>query len=325
MLFLNAGAWLTSDHRAAVKELQTFLDVAGLSADKIAVEILEARIDDINRLRHLAGLLRESGFLLVLDDVGSGHSNLDRIPLIQPDILKVDRSLIARIDCDYHKQETLKSLVGLSRKIGSLVVAEGVETEGEAIVALELGADFLQGFFLSRPSSDGSLKTEKEAPVSIEALGQNFKRYMVGKINDRKAQHRRCGIVLTEVLNRLSNAEVDRFDEVLRLTAPEYPHVECMYVLNASGIQVTETICNPNVQRRERGVMFHPAFRGTDHSLKEYYYILLDVELPKYTTDPYVSFASGNICRTISTYFRDARSKALYVLCIDVAANESAG
>jgi hypothetical protein len=75
------------------------------------------------------------------------------------------------------------------------------------------------------------------------------------------------------------------------------------------------------MRRRETGVMFHPAPRGTDHSLKEYYYILLDVELQKYTTDPYVSFASGHLSRTISTYFRDD-DNSLYVLCIDVLAGE---
>jgi hypothetical protein len=65
-------------------------------------------------------------------------------------------------------------------------------------------------------------------------------------------------------------------------------------------------------------VMFRPAPPGADHSLKEYYYVLLDVELQKYTTDPYVSLATGNLCRTISTFFRDSRNNKMYILCIDV-------
>lgn len=323
ILFVNGGAWLNVDHVAAVERFQAMVRTAALSADKVAVELLEAKIDDIHQLRDLVRLLRRAGFLLVLDDVGAGHSNLDRIPLIKPDILKVDRSLITRIDSDFHKQETLKSLVGLSRRIGALVVAEGVETEDEAIVALELGADLMQGYFLSRPSKDGSLRRgTSEASASVELLAQKFKRYMVGKINDRKLQHRRFNIIINEVLCHLAGAEVDRFEEILGRTVCEYPNVECMYVLDNSGIQVSATICNPGVTRRERGMMFQPAPRGTDHSLKEYYYILLDVELQKYTTDPYVSFASGNICRTISTYFRDVHNDGLYVLCIDVVANE---
>ena len=66
--------------------------------------------------------------------------------------------------------------------------------------------------------------------------------------------------------------------------------------------------------------MFRPARQGADHSLKEFYYMLLDVELQKYTTDPYVSLASGHVCRTISTCFRDAGNSKMYILCIDVVA-----
>ena len=91
-----------------------------------------------------------------------------------------------------------------------------------------------------------------------------------------------------------------------------------MYVLDDAGIQVTETICNAAVTQRPGAAMFRPARKGTDHSLKEYYYVLIDVELQKYTTDPYVSLASGNLCRTISTCFRDAANNRLYVLCVDV-------
>jgi len=323
ILFLNLGSWLTCNQVSAVGELHEFVRAAGLSPHRIAAEVLEAKIDDIDLLKNLVRLLRASGFLLVLDDVGAGHSNLNRIPLIKPDILKVDRSLITGIGGNFHKQETLKSLVGLSRKIGSLVVAEGVETEEEAISAMELGADLLQGYFLSRPSEDGALPKPGTPPSpGIESLAQNFKQHMVGKINARKLQHRRFNIILNEILCHLASADVKRFDEVLRSTIHSYPKVECVYVLDNGGIQVTETICNPNMRRRDRGMMFRPAPRGTDHSLKEYYYILLDVELQKYTTDPYVSFASGNICHTISTHFRDAHNSSLYVICIDVVADD---
>jgi hypothetical protein len=90
-----------------------------------------------------------------------------------------------------------------------------------------------------------------------------------------------------------------------------------VYVLDDNGIQVTETICSAAITQRPGTAMFRPARRGTDHSLKEYYYVLIDVELAKYTTDPYVSLASGKLCRTISTNFRDAGNRP-YILCVDV-------
>jgi hypothetical protein len=98
----------------------------------------------------------------------------------------------------------------------------------------------------------------------------------------------------------------------------EDPKVECCYVLDELGVQVTDTIGSVSLARRSNGGMFRPAPRGSDHSLKEYFYVLMDAELPKYTSDPYVSMASGNLCRTISTRFRVATETHNYVLCVDV-------
>ncbi len=97
-----------------------------------------------------------------------------------------------------------------------------------------------------------------------------------------------------------------------------YPQVEALYVLDEAGIQVSDTVCSFDPSAPTGRMMFRPALKGADHSLKEFYYVLLDVELQKYTTDPYVSMASGNICRTISTCFRDANNNKMYILCIDV-------
>jgi hypothetical protein len=221
------------------------------------------------------------------------------------------------IEHDYHRQETMKSLVGLARRIGALVVAEGIETQQQAMISLELGADLLQGFFLGRPQEPGQLSCP-EAADRIESLAREYKSYMIRRINQRKLQHRRFNIILNEILCRLSNCGAEQFDAVLAEVLPTYENVECVYVLDESGTQVTSTVCNPRVPVRNNGVMFRPAKRGADHSLKEYYYVLLDVELNKYTTDTYVSLASGNLCRTISTCFRDAANTKMYILCIDV-------
>ena len=322
LLFLNLDLVGQQNPEALPEELERLVVRSGVAPTSVAVEFLEARLDDVARFASLAASLRARGFLVVLDDVGAGHSNLDRIPLFRPDVIKIDRSLITDVDGDYYKQETLKSLVGLSRRIGALVVAEGIETEGEAITALELGVDLLQGFYLSRPQAvtafaDGGLG---RASGEVEGLARKFKSHMVGAINGRKLQHRRFNVILNRILCDLGNTEAAAFDEILARIIPEYPTVECIYVLNDAGTQVTETVWNGTQDQLQQpgGALFRPAPRGTDHSLKEYYYVPLDVELQKYTTDPYVSLASGNLCRTISTCFRDAGNNCLYVLCVDV-------
>jgi len=318
LLFLNLDIGITDDHQDLPAALERLVRGANVLPRNVAVEFLEARLEDVGRFGALGDALRARGFLVVLDDVGAGHSNLDRIPLFRPDVIKIDRSLISGVREDFYKQETLKSLVNLSRRIGALVVAEGIETEAEAFVALELGADLLQGYFLSRPQPATVFDDGVRVASGIEKLAQRFKSHMVGEINERKRQHRRFNVIQNGILCDLTNAKATDFDDILRNLIEDFPKVECVYVLDDAGIQVTETICNATITHRPGTAMFRPARRGTDHSLKEYYYVLIDVELQKYTTDPYVSLASGKLCRTISTCFRDAANNRLYVLCVDV-------
>lgn len=318
LLFLNLDIAATGDHVQLPAALASLVHDAGLLPRNIAVEFLEARLEDVGRFGALADALRAHGFLVVLDDVGAGHSNLDRIPLFRPDVIKIDRSLISGVGDDFYKQETLKSLVSLSRRIGALVVAEGIETEAEAVVALELGADLLQGYFLSRPQPASAFDDGVRVARGIDRLAHRFKNHMVAAINERKRQHRRFNVIQSGILCALTHAQSIEFNEILEHLIDDFPKVECVYVLDDAGVQVTETICNATVAQRAGAAMFRPARKGTDHSLKEYYYVLIDVELQKYTTEPYVSLASGNLCRTISACFREAATNRLYVLCVDV-------
>ncbi|HVV53664.1 MAG TPA: EAL domain-containing protein [Polyangia bacterium] len=322
LLFLNLDLTSSPKPAAMVAELEALVRAPGLDPRQVAVEFLESRLDDVGRFGELAAALRRLGFLVVLDDVGAGHSNLDRIPLFRPDVIKIDRSLVTGVDGDFYKQETFKSLVSLSRRIGALVIAEGIETEAEAVTVLELGADLLQGFFLGRPAAGGLFDDVgfERAAACVEPLARAFKSHMVEQINARKLEYRRFNGILTRILGELGAARPEDFDAILARVIDEYPKIDCLYVLDDAGLQLTETVCSAGLAVRSGGAMFRPAPRGTDHSFKEYFYVLIDVELQKYTSDPYVSLAGGQLCRTISTCFRDAAGGRTFVLCVDVRA-----
>ena len=90
--------------------------------------------------------------LIAIDDFGTGINNFDVIDAANPDIVKIDRTLLTDIDKDTYRQEQLREIIDTfhARKIS--VVAEGIETEGEFETMKELGADFFQGYYLKRPS-----------------------------------------------------------------------------------------------------------------------------------------------------------------------------
>ena len=316
LLFMNLNLASSHGEDDAAQLLETARRWS-VSPSNVVVEVLESRFDDTQRLAAILNRFRERGFLLALDDVGAGHSNLDRVPLIRPDVLKIDRDLVRQLDSDYYKQGVFKALVYLGRRIGALVVAEGVETEPEAIMALELGADLLQGYLVCRPKAPDELLLSR-AESTVETLADRFKCHMVRKTSQRRHQYRKYSVLIDTLLCDLTCSPSADFDVVLEQAVRRFPAIECAYVLDETGIQIGETLCRPSDLFQRSRAMFCPAPRGADHSLKEYYYLLLDAETQTYTTEPYVSLATGNLCQTISTCFRDGFTNRLYVLCVDV-------
>ncbi|MCR4740906.1 MAG: EAL domain-containing protein, partial [Lachnospiraceae bacterium] len=90
--------------------------------------------------------------LLSADDFGSGINDMERIDIMEPDIVKLDRELISGIDHDPEKQNNVARLVSVFHSKNILVVAEGVEEKEEFDYLLGLGVDFFQGFYLARPA-----------------------------------------------------------------------------------------------------------------------------------------------------------------------------
>jgi EAL domain-containing protein (putative c-di-GMP-specific phosphodiesterase class I) len=122
-------------------------------ARTVVLEITErsslARIAD---LRGRVGRLRELGFGIAIDDLGAGYAGLTSFAALEPDMVKLDMSLVRDVDANPLKRKLIGSMVSLCRELGILVVAEGIETASERNVIVDLGCDLLQGFFLGRPA-----------------------------------------------------------------------------------------------------------------------------------------------------------------------------
>jgi EAL domain-containing protein (putative c-di-GMP-specific phosphodiesterase class I) len=292
----------------------------GLDPSHIVIEIVETRVSDTQALQHFVAAHKSYGFLLALDDVGSGHSSLERIALLQPDIIKVDRSLVSGLDHHYHKREVTNSLIKLGHKIGALVVAEGVETQTEALLVLEMGADILQGFHFSRPQP--SLIPDARCRQMIRETTQAFKEYMVRKIAAQKAKHGIFKAVTDDIARHLEGAPRDRYDEMLDRLIAAYPELECLYILDEEGTQISQTVCDQAKLNCHRRAVFWPAAKHSDQSLKRYY-LLLAAGLERFVSEPYISQASGNFCVTISFWFGDHKGRRL-ILCADFVAEPTA-
>ncbi len=118
----------------------------------VVFEITERdSIEGVHLLRSNVSYLRSLGIRIAIDDTGAGYASLHIIGEVLPDIIKIDRTVIQNIHSNRVKESMLKGLLLIAKETGSLVVAEGIENEDEAMVMVRNKVDLAQGYFYGRP------------------------------------------------------------------------------------------------------------------------------------------------------------------------------
>jgi EAL domain-containing protein (putative c-di-GMP-specific phosphodiesterase class I) len=159
--------WL--QYLESLDNLPTLEMIKSLAADssKIIIEITELD-GDLEVIERLVERYREQGFRVAIDDFGTGFSQLDRIALLKPDIIKLDMTLIKSGVTDDRRSSMIQMLGELASKLGSKVLCEGVETEEEYYLALSCNAVYVQGFLFSPATA------EMQAPESTVVKVKNL-------------------------------------------------------------------------------------------------------------------------------------------------------
>jgi EAL domain-containing protein (putative c-di-GMP-specific phosphodiesterase class I) len=117
------------------------LEAAGLSPQNVVLEITERHsIRNFTLFYKTLAHYRGQGYKIAIDDAGTGYSGLSSIAEITPDFIKVDMSLIRGINRDPVRRALMETMISLADKIGSRVIAEGIETREEAMTLAETGA-----------------------------------------------------------------------------------------------------------------------------------------------------------------------------------------
>jgi len=119
---------------------------------------------------------QDSGSKIALDDFGSGYSNDITLLNHTPEYLKVDIGIVQNIDTDADRQRILTSLIAFARVKNIKIIAEGCETYGEVDKLVELGVDYIQGFYVARPQ----LELREISPEISEQLRALYQKYNAG-------------------------------------------------------------------------------------------------------------------------------------------------
>lgn len=150
--FNITGAVLDGKGSAACRWLNHIVDT--LPHEHLVLELVEtAIIMAPERAQDLMGRLRQKGLRIALDDFGTGLSNLERLCRYQFDILKVDRAFCAGLGTTGREEAVLGAMVSLANGMNVDLIAEGIESEEEALALLDIGVKYGQGYHLGRPAS----------------------------------------------------------------------------------------------------------------------------------------------------------------------------
>jgi EAL domain-containing protein (putative c-di-GMP-specific phosphodiesterase class I) len=152
-LFINVVPASMYDPDFQGESLRGFLESLGLAPAGIVLEVSEQyAIENYTLFVEALQNFREMGFSIAVDDIGAGYSGLEKIAHLNPRYLKFDMQLVRDIDQSHVKREMARALKTFADKMGSSIIAEGIEREGEKQGCLDLGIDLGQGYLLARPA-----------------------------------------------------------------------------------------------------------------------------------------------------------------------------
>lgn len=157
-LFLNVAPQTLEREVLSGQTLVEAVGEAGLTPERVVLEVTENSPDRLSRVAREAARLRSLGFRIALDDVGGGQTGLGSLWMVEADYVKIDRSVTRAAVADTRARALLSAIVSFGRRTGATVIAEGIDSE--AMLRLVgpsqeegLSVDAVQGFLLGEPSN----------------------------------------------------------------------------------------------------------------------------------------------------------------------------
>lgn len=311
-LFLNVNARVAMRGKEYGPYFEAMLARHGLAPHRVVIELIENEIQDEAMLAEAMRYYRELGCLVAIDDFGAGQSNFERIWRVQPQLVKIDRSALIQAREHTRVRRVLPSLIALLHETGCLTLMEGIENEEEAMIALDAGVDFAQGFYFGRPAP---------LPQTFECVP------LLDRLCARYAESAHTHI---EQNRGTLDGYIAPFREAAGLVALgmdaakvsqsllQLPRVLRCYVLDGRGRQLGENVVSPvhgaPIDRR-----FQPLMNAGDANWGRRPYFQRAMANPEQIqiSRPYLSVTDAKMCCTMSICVKDAAG-ADRVYCVDI-------
>ncbi|MFC3884298.1 EAL-associated domain-containing protein [Bacillus songklensis] len=297
LIFINQNTnLLMKDHGESLLALLRSFEERGLSLSQIVLEITEHDFNgDIDQLDHLLTYYRTYGIKIAIDNIGKESSNLDRIGLLSPDILKIDLHILRKTAMTQSYQDVLYSLALLARKIGATLLYEDIEASFQLQYAWRNGGRYFQGFYLHKPSP-----AFVPADLLKDKLKEQFRSFIAQEKKKLLAIHNLTQCFQVKLQQLIPKCKkLTSYDEMIAVMARELSDV-CfrIYICDENGFQQSA-----NILKKEESWNFEPRYVNKNWSWRPYFLeniIRMSHEQKGILSDLYSDIESGESIRTFS-------------------------
>lgn len=309
-LFINISSLASEKGRKYGSFFAELLNKFNITPSNVVIEIIEDPETDKHNLLEAINFYKDLGCMIAIDDFGAGHSNFERVWSLQPDIVKLDRSLLLRAMESDNTQQMLNSIVKLLHQADCLVIIEGVEDENQALMAMSSGADFIQGFYFSKPQKLYQLELDKS--MIFNELSSKFITMQQQRLLEESNQDKQFTPHFKECILRLqqgkSFAEATSSLRFLKGTK------RC-YLLDSLGNQIEKTIVFHKEQKVCKFSQLQECEKGNWYR-KNYVIQAIKNHLQVCISEPYRSVSGDSMCITISMSFEIENTQQIF--CLDI-------
>ncbi|MBU8788280.1 MULTISPECIES: EAL domain-containing protein [Bacillus] len=298
LIFINQDAnVLMMDHGEGFLELLMEYSEKGIELNRFVIEITEQHFEgDIEQLHHLLTYYRTYGIRVAVDNIGKGSSNLDRIALLSPDLLKIDLQPLKLSSPSPSYEYVLYSIALLARKIGAALLYEDIEANFQLQYAWRNGGRYFQGRYLQEPRGqfvERDLLKERLKAEFHQFIAHEKKKLEI--LYDHSEQFYKRVHQLVASLKKTSQTD-DAF--LLNLGKELSDCSFRIYMCNEDGFQVTK-----NVFKHDGTWTFQPEYIGKNWSWRPYFLeniMRMRTMRKGFFSDLYSDIETGEMIRTFS-------------------------
>ncbi|OLP63180.1 putative EAL-domain containing protein YkuI [Bacillus pumilus] len=298
LIFINHDAnVLMLDHGESFLELLKEYESKGIQLNRFVIEFTEHTFSgDIEQLYHTFMYYRTYGIKIAISNIGKESSNLDRIALLSPDLLKIDLHALTASSPSPSYEYVLYSISLLARKIGAALIYEDIEANFQLQYAWRNGGRYFQGYYLHKPTAELIDRNERKDQLRVE-----FRQFIAHEKKKLQAVYEHSETFYKRIHQAVTTLKksCDTNDELIQKLAQDL--TDCsfrIYMCNEEGFQITG-----NVFKQEKEWVFQPEYLEKNWSWRPYFLsniLQMRMSGKGFFSDIYSDLETGERIRTFS-------------------------